>query len=278
MKNFKLSTLIDRHYYWVNPILICLTTVSSALITYTPEPSFQEIHPIRYAIYNIYQKYDVAIFVFSAIALAIITFINSKNQKTIKNLKEDLKKYRKIEEKLSENIKELFSGYLYQLSKAELAFSPHERITIYIHNGQNHFIPFARYSSNATYSKPGRDFYPDDCGCIAEGWNAEWFFYKFTSANDSPDYVKETKERFSIDSKTLDKINMRSVLYAVMRIDTLNGKPIGLIVIESTNKNKYTERQLKRILDKQKGYLAEMILTFYDFIPTPQYAARIERR
>jgi len=278
MKKNKLSSIIDNHYYWLNPLFILLTTLSSALVTYTPKSDFQKLHPIRFAFYELYKKYDVLILVVSAVVLAIITIVNTKNQKTIKKIEEDLKKYREMEAKLSENIKELFSGYLYQLSKAELAFSPNERITIYIHNGYKHFIPFARYSLNATYSKSGRELYPDNCGCIAKGWNSEWFFYTFKAPNDTEDYLRETQDCFSIDSNTLEKINMKSVLYAVMRIDTLSGKPIGLIVVESTDKNKYTERQIKRILEKQRKYLAEMILTFYNLIPAPHYAASIERR
>ena len=269
----KLKEIVDQHHIWLNPLFIFLTTVTSALFSYEPSQNFQKLHSVKFAFYRTYQNFNIYLFIFCSGVLLIITIINSVNKKTILKLNHDLNKLERVNEKISENIKELFSGHLYKLSSPRLSFSTNERITLYIHNGDNYFVPFARYSANTKYGKPGRDIYPDNIGCIAKGWENKWHFCIF---QDESEYVSENYEKYEMDEDTVNKLNMKSVLFAVIRIDDARRKPIGILVVESTNKNKYTERSIKSILNEHKEYIGEMVSVFIDFIPNPKVANAIE--
>ena len=268
-----MGNFVDKHHIWLNPLLIFLTTVSSAFLSIQPSQAFQKAHPVKTAVYTAYLKYNIFVFILCAILLLVITVINSRNNKTIKNLKRKLNRSERINGKISENTKELFSGYFYKLSNSKLSFTSNERITIYIHNGKDFFVPFARYSSNTKYGKPGRDLYPDNIGCISKGWENQWHFKIFENDDD---FSKQNAEKYGMNEDVIDTLNMPSRLFAVVRIDSTDGKPIGIIVVESTDKEKYTERQIKSILKEHKEYVAEMIVTFGEFIPNPSLAATIE--
>ena len=79
-----------------------------------------------------------------------------------------------------------------------------------------------------------------------------------------------------MDEDVLNGLSMKSKLYAAQRIESFQGQPIGIVVVESMYNNKYTETKIKRILNDHSQYLSEMITTFQDFIPNPSAATSIE--
>jgi len=68
---------------------------------------------------------------------------------------------------------------------------------------------------------------------------------------------------------------MKSNLFAVLRLDVKN-TPIAVIVVESVDSTKYTEKQIKKFLEDQQDYLSEMIISLEKFIPKPSNAQLIE--
>lgn len=144
---------LNKHHSWINPIIILFTTLSSAFLTYTFPNDFEMNHPIKFAFFNPVLNYIIYIFVFFALSLAIITFIDIKNKKTILKLEDEVEQFKSISETISENIKELFNGFLYKFSINIAKFSSSERVTLYIHNGENLFIPFGRYSPNTKFGE-----------------------------------------------------------------------------------------------------------------------------
>lgn len=147
----------------------------------------------------------------------------------------------------------------------------------YIHNGDNSFIPFGRYSLNPKYAKKGRPKYPDNQGCIAKGWENNWYFDNTFSNPDSNEneYLYKNKTTYSMDKAIVKRLKMKSTLFAVLRLD-VKSNPIAVVVVESTNSNKYNENQIKKILEDQKDYLAEMISNLEAYIPKPSNALTIE--
>ncbi len=213
----------------------------------------------------------VPFFIISAFLLAILTYINSTNQKTINTLSKRLERNNEKLSFIHENIKNLFDGYLYHLAYSRLSFQTNhesERITLYIHDKQNSFIPFSRISSNPTYKPFGRVKYPDNLGCIAQGWNSGWYF----DNNFSDNWVDSNHSKYEIPKRVLNRMSMQSKLFAVLRIDNQAGKSLGLIVVESTDNNKYEEEVIKHSLEEQKLYLSDMVHKLRNYIPNTNEA------
>lgn len=273
----KIKIFINNYYGIINTTIGSLTILFSSFFNYKLPENFSTTHPARNNIFvplldNIYY-----IFGFSLFLLIIVNIIENLNRKNLRKLEEDNQKYKALSEKISENIKELFDGFLYKLATSKADFSTNERVTLYIYNGDCSFIPFGRYSTNPKYAKTGRTSYPDNQGCIAKGWEETWFFYNdFSDSKSELDkYVEENKNNFNMDKSITKKLKMKPTSIAVLRLD-INKQPKAVIVVESTNKNKYTEKQIKTILEEQKDYIIEMIKTLEEYIPKPSNAKLIE--
>lgn len=74
-----------------------------------------------------------------------------------------------------------------------------------------------------------------------------------------------------MNKKELKILTMPSELYAVMRIEH-ESKPIALLVVESIDKDRFQEENLKQILYEFRGEIENLILNLKDYIPTPNYA------
>jgi len=272
-----LNSFLNEYHKWINPVLIVLVTGSAALITYNLSPEFIKSHPVKTAVIQPILSYIGFIFWPCLIALGYVTYNEIKNKRSISELEKLLSEYENISETLSENIKELFNGFLYKFSTAQLGFTPTERVTLYIHDGNQTFIPFGRYSSNTSFAKKGRPEYSDSIGCVARGWTDEWHFYQSSVSplGDEEEYIKEQKEKYMLDKSTVRKMNMKSSQLCVMRLD-VGKKAIAVIVVESINPNKYVEDEIKTTLSYQKEYLAQMILILNKYIPKPSNANKIE--
>ena len=271
---------VNKYYSYINPILIFTTTLASLFRTYSFPKNYATDHPVRYVLLNPIVENIIVIIFISAFLLLCVTIIEIANKRTIETLEEDNEKYRMLSNTISENIKELFNGFLYRFATSKADFTPTERITLYIHNGEDLFIPFGRYSSNPKYGKPGRDSYPDNQGCIAKGWENKWYFDNsfsdpVASRASLKDYIKENKDRYLIDRRTIIKLKMKATLLAVMRLD-VKDTPVAVVVVESTYLNKYTENQIKLFLEEQQEYLAEMVVSLESYIPKPSNAIAIE--
>lgn len=266
---------INKNYYWISPLLIFTTTLSSAFLTYNFPKDFAKIHPARYQFFNPIIDNIILIFIISALLLSILTIIEIFNKKTIEKLESENEQYEIFSEKISENIKELFNGFLYSFANSKANFSTNERVTVYIHNGNNSFVPFGRYSANTKFAKTGRPIYPDSEGCIAKGWEEQWYFENTLLSQNETEYLNTNETKYSMNKDIVKKLNMKSNLFAVLRLDVKN-TPIAVIVVESVDSTKYTEKQIKKFLEDQQDYLSEMIISLEKFIPKPSNAQLIE--
>ncbi|KTD83094.1 hypothetical protein Lwal_0002 [Legionella waltersii] len=89
---------------------------------------------------------------------------------------------------------------------------------------------------------------------------------------DADTYEQNSQTRYAINKKSLKAIKMKSKLYAVLRIDTINGEPLAVLVVESLNSNRFDENQLKNTLKQEERYLSELIAKLRDHIPNLENA------
>ena len=260
---------VDTYYWWLDPVTTFVTTVSAAgnfadLKKLLPS-NYSSIHPFRNHIFECLVTISPIVFIISCSILVIIKVINELNRKTAKQLEHELQNQVSTNTVLAENIDQLFNGILMQLSTL-LDFDNQDRITLYIHNRDSKFVPCGRFSPDPEYQKKGRPEYPDGEGCINRGWRNGWHFDSdFTQAGHKDKCTNE----YGISKANYSHIGMQSLLYAVKSIKDKNSQlPIAVIVVESTDSDAFKENLLKKVLDGQEIYLAEIITKLYEHIPT----------
>ena len=196
----------------------------------------------------------------------IISFVAQFNQDDLTSLrKQNYEKQKKINA-LSNNIEILFNGLAKEIArKADIYSDTKSRVSLYIHNEEgSYFVPSGRYSHNQRYEKKGRDKYPDDQGCIAKGWEEDWL-YDDGLPKSQPAHENQIPQKYGIPKEVVSDFNMYSRVMAVKRLSH-NGKNIAVVVVESTEKDKFEQCQLKRKLQEIERSYASTIYALYDHI------------
>ncbi|HAT6978607.1 TPA: hypothetical protein F8R96_14810 [Legionella pneumophila] len=269
----ELKRAFDSSYRWLMPSLSFLILITSSFLSYDFKP-LMEKYPNWKGLFEIIKNNLPLTLILAAVLSLLISIIYSFFVKpSIKTLCDELEKIKEENALIAENVKKVFDGYLYQLSK-KLEFGSNtsncERVSIYIHGRSNHFIPFGRFSANPQFGGPGRAQYPDNQGCMSKGWQNKWHFEN--DMGDADTYDQNSQTRYAINKRTLRAIKMRSKLYAVQRIDAINGEPLAVLVVESLTSNRFDENKLKDTLNQEESYLSELIAKLRDHIPSLENA------
>ena len=190
--------------------------------------------------------------------LAVIKFyVDNRLSEIYKKQAELLEKL----ETISENTNNLINGFLLSISKKlEFQEGDKSRLSLYIHDGSNQFVRCGRYSPDPKLNIPGRPSYPDNEGCIGDGWRDGWCY------NNNGVSFKMPKFKYT-------KLAMKSNLIIVMRIDTIDSKPMALLVLECIDARRFDEDFAKNKLLPLKDEIATIISNLKDFIPIPSYAS-----
>lgn len=202
-------------------------------------------------------KYFISVLVIAAILTVpsiILTAYKSAKFSAI------LKENNKLKEDISffkENYKTILNGFLTPFALNSLMFGSKktnsERITLYIHYSLKNectnkpvFVPVARYSANPNFNKPGRPQYPDNQGCIAQTWeHGTSFDDQFPDFQKTPsEYTNYNQKNYFIPQNITHKFHMKPRLIYGQRIEHSIAGPIGVIIIESTEKNRFAKRYL----------------------------------
>lgn len=231
------------------------------------------------------QKYAIYLSIPLLFTIAIIQTLQSKQTEKISSLKKNLndsnEKVGQLREEndqleasignLIQDMEYICNGYLYSLAKGPLEFykssKSDERITIYLHDIRGHFYSIGRYSSNPDYSSKSREIYPGGQGNIAIAWEKGLHF-----ANDYPDPLSdpalysERCLRDGISEEILKSIKMKSRLYFGYRISKGHNS-IAVILIESTQNDRYNYKQLEDTLNEEKQYLCYLIGSLSKWMP-----------
>ena len=244
---------LDR---WGNWSTLLLTGLIAILLEY--ENFFDLNEGDRWKIY-------IAIVILTVLLL-VCHFGLEKRRPRIKKLEEKIKQQQEIIDEVANLTFALFDGLMLNLSKKLGISDDHKsRVTLYVHDPSNdHFIPCGRYSADPEFKKLGRRKYPDNQGCIAEGWRKGWFF-KNDFPEERPDHQKCCKEEFGIPKKIHDKIGMLSVLICAMKLSS-GSDSIAVIVVESRNGSIFEEADLKKELQSVSDDYAKTLSVFKDHI------------
>lgn len=197
----------------------------------------------------------------------VVKFILLKKDKDVESIKKERDTYKKIVIKTSYTVQEKIRNRIIETVKT-LGFyeqkNKTDRITIYAMTN-NSFFALERFSLNPKYANIDKSkIYPLDKGCIAQGY--EHGFY--VSENDIPDpqesfsqYDDYTRQKYKYTHSEVRSMSMRSTYYAVARI-CKNDKCLGVIVLESTKKQRFSNYNVKKILE----ILSTKVFNFLDIL------------
>ncbi len=272
----KLQKIVLNNVIWLDWLLPALMTLSGVFLGYDIsklklDEDSHLLYISKFVVSNLGWVLSASIIVY-----VFIKVIEATARPKLKKIENELEEYRTKHKIISEQVRNLFDGYLYNLAN-RLEFGKesdnNERISLYIHDQNNTFIPCGRYSANPQYRKPSRTSYPDNEGCIARGWENGWHFdNKFPCPNSKKSkYGDYCSQKYNIPKNTTRDVKMKSRVYAVLSIKN-NGDPFGVLVVESTKEDRFIEDQIKPILQGQNDFLAETIRQLRDYIPTPDTA------
>lgn len=194
----------------------------------------------------------VFLLLFAIAGVIVLTLTAERRQQRITDLLEENRQLRSMVEGLGSG---LFSIADMEIREAagHLAFgdieSQAERITIYAHDPREQcFIEIARFSENPVYKKKStnRVTYPDAQGCISLAWQRGIYF-----AKDYPDPVQDLEGwvgrcgRDGVPDELARRFNMKSRLYFGFRVNALDREPLAVVIVESTDPDRYTEEDLR---------------------------------
>lgn len=255
-----------------------LSSITVAALIFCVEHDFETAKkesPEWEALWNILDSDKlVLLLIIAAFASVLTSIITSARQPKIKTLNETVLALEEEADKIGENIHNLFEGILLNLSK-KLVFTQNgtERVTLYIHkNSHGCFVPCGRYSNNPLFQKKGRTRFDDDQGCISKGWQTGWHFDNKIPTG-KPLAANYNNKNYGIPVDTASSLTMQSKLLAVKRIDGLEGRPVAVLVIESTNKAAFAENDLVAKLNGVSSEYGRMVQILERHIPSPQDAA-----
>ena len=159
---------------------------------------------------------------------------------------------------LRQNIQILLDGYLVGVGQTlELMEGAHDRFTLYTFDDEK-FKKRGRYSTNPEYNRDdakelGRE------GAVYRIWEDGWLF-----DNDFPDpsdvrKYKTAQRRYGLSEEILNALRMKARMYAGIRINGRNHVPVAVLLVESTEKDRYNEGVLKERLEKEHHFLENII-------------------
>ncbi len=270
----RFQKFIFKHAIWLDWLLPALMTISGAFIGY-------DIHKLEIGSHYFYIAEFIVpqlgwVLIGSIVFYILIKITEAIAKPRLQKMENELKDFKAKDSIISEQVENLFDGYLYNLAgllKFGEGEQDCERISLYIHDNDKTFIPCGRYSANPKYKKRTRSSYPDHEGCIAKGWENGWHFDdKFPCPNtEKATYIDYCLKEYDIQRNTTRKINMQSRVFAVLRIKN-DADPLVIIVVESIENTRFIENDIKKILQDQNVFLVHTINNLKDYIPRPSIA------
>jgi hypothetical protein len=265
-----LSIWIRANFHWANPLLTLLVAIFGAFLTFDLSEEFTNTHQVGSALIKFFLWILPVILPVTGLALLYIQVDYYRSEASLKILMADNERLNENLRLFSENIRNLFEGYLYRFG-AKIGFGTraqfNERVTLYIHNDtKNTFVPCGRYSANPKYKGPGRPEYPHNSGCISISWEHGWCFdNRFPS--DADGWHERNETEYGLSRAESQNLTMQSRLYAAMRVNASNDAPIAVIVVESLEHDRWSEEFLKSEMEAQRAYICELVVQLRKYIP-----------
>jgi hypothetical protein len=249
---------------WTLAPLTFATAISGAFLTYDWAEKAKQ-SPDAAAIYRLADEWIGTVFFLAAFSAFIVSVIDRFRRPSVKKLE------RKVE-LIGDNFRTLCDGLLTDLcAKLQVSAGDDDRVSLYVHDGDAHFVLCGRFSPNPLRNRPGRPQYPDNQGCILHGWQNGWHFEN--DLGNGNQYRSRTQNKYGINIPTLDLIKMQSKLFAAQRID-FQSKSVGLVVVESMRRDRFNEAGIQPTLQQFCGDYGELIARFREYIPIPSTAKK----
>lgn len=176
---------------------------------------------------------------------------NYEIKNRLKSTSEDVDEFKS---KIKFLYKELIRTWLKSSLKALNLFEPCCRVTLYYFK-KNYFYYVGRYSVDPENSRENTLRFELNGGVISQAWrkqvHKDVVCPEYNEGDPEP-YFSYVMQTYSFSEQKVSSLGMKSCQYYARRIDDTS-EPIGVIVFESSSKNKFTERQIKRI----ESYCAE---------------------
>jgi hypothetical protein len=268
------DNILDLATRWLAPICTAVAGISGFILFQdltdfrTDNPTFNRI------VESLSPPWLIWLFFLTSLVAFLSAATAPFREKRITPLRKELEDTTNRLSEVRNSIRPLFDGVLLTISK-RIAFEQNDqtRISIYLHRAEaNRFVLCGRYSPNPKFRKPGRPWYPDDQGCIAKGWEDGWHFDKEipTRVDARRRYHRET---YGIPDDVFDTLEMPSKLIAAIRLSDSSGNNWGVVVVEAKTHGRFQEDALRRALEGECDYIADMIRSLYDYIPVPSDAS-----
>lgn len=274
-KDSVIVRLVDAHFFWINPTLTATSTISGAMLTYTLTPDYYRRHPIQAAFLEQAVSYSPLMLLSSVTILCLIFVIKYFSEQNIADLRNEVLELRERSAFLPGNVRSVFEGFLYRFG-TKINFGSmnenNERVTLYFHDAaRDRFVTCARYSPNPRFKAAGRPEYPINEGCIAKGWEHGWHFDN-AFPSDPSERASRHAGGYGMPRRTANNLKMPSRLYAAMRINDVEDRPIAVMVVESTEQERWSEDALRAEMQDQVQYLGELVGRLKEYIPIPSNA------
>ncbi len=168
-------------------------------------------------------------------------------------------------------------GYLQELATLlEFEKQGRERITFYIHHPKNYFMNIARFSYNPEVAKQNLERFAMDHGLLGRAWTEEAVF-----VNDFPDpdthfedYLNKQKD-CGMNKRHARTMLMKSRCYFAKRVDIGKGNPVGVLMVESLDPERFVEAEIKdHIANRERDCLASLGEAIRSKLPDPETATQ----
>lgn len=232
----------------------------------------------------------LAIFVSIEIGLRIIRYVLKPEISLLKEENKALQKknseLRKRNAQLNSdckffqlNFQNTISGYLQSFAINQLGFSKNgnyeDRITLFTYDDENeNFILQGRYSPNDKYRENGKFIYPKK-GILYKAFNSSEGIYDdkfpqpYTSGNSNicDEYWKYHRKKYGLTKETVQKLTMKStIMYGYAIKSHSEGETIGIVIVESTNQNRFNKEYLIKSIEDERKIFRNFIRHGHDLL------------
>lgn len=219
--------------------------------------------------------------VFMALVIsALVSFLASAYRAAVEPTIVTLRKQLEIERQISTQVGENILIFFKSLMKdgAERIKMPREgkaRISFYYYvQDVDCFVLCGRFSWDPFFEKKGRTTFPASQGCISKGWRHDWHF-----DNQVPDDDAEAASyhllNYEVPEEVTANMKMKAKLFAAKKVLDRTDGPVGVIVVESLERELFEERPLKLELEAMAASLGPTVDVLREHIPTPQEAKAV---
>lgn len=201
--------------------------------------------------------------------------LRQRRDRNIRQLKEDLNSANDKVNMLATNARTFTVGMIRNIG-ARLKFTNSDRITFYVldtdQSGEEFFVNSGRYSKDPVFDKVDHHKYAADKGFINLAYRRSCIFECCDKGIETKTY-RQWHAKSGLSTSRIASLKMKSKLYFGFAIET-NGVASAVIMIESTEHDRFTEAELIDVMNAEKESLENFVANMKGLIALPSFAER----